>query len=45
MWVILSVLHNLIYEDTVVNECVPWSEISSLGILASFRKKKKMKVD
>lgn len=41
MWVILSVLHNLIYEDTVVNECVPWSEISSLGILASFRKKKK----
>lgn len=41
MWVILSVLHNLIYEDTVVNEYVPWSEISSLGILASFRKKKK----
>lgn len=41
MWMILSVLHNLIYEDTVVNECVPWSEISSLGILASFRKKGK----
>lgn len=45
MWVILSVLHNLIYEDTVVNECVPWSEISSLGILASFRKKKRKMIE
>lgn len=39
MWVIACVLHNLIYEDSMVTY-VPWSEFSILGISASFSQKK-----
>lgn len=48
MWVIVCVLHNLIYED-ITGTYVPWSEFPILGISASFslekKKKKRKEID